>query len=85
MRKLERQPLRKLQKEEESALCEKIKEAEHTEGKAAEEAEKLAGQDKVCEKFQEEKESIRRKILTLAEAKKQLEKRRMKCSGSQNG
>lgn len=73
MRKLERQPLRKLQKEEESALCEKIK-AEHTEGKAAEEAEKLAGQDKVCEKFQEEKESIRRKILTLAEAKKQLEK-----------
>ena len=62
-------------KEEESALCEKIKEAEHTEGKAAEEAEKLAGQDKVCEKFQEEKESIRRKILTLAEAKKQLEKK----------
>ena len=37
-----------------------------------EEAEKLAGQDKVCEKLQEEKENVRRKIFTLAEAKKQL-------------
>lgn len=61
-------------KEEESVLCKKIKETEETAARAAEEAERLAGQDQVCEKLLDEKKNLEQKIHTLEETKKQLER-----------
>ena len=45
-------------KEEESVLCKKIKETEETAARAAEEAERLAGQDQVCENCWNEKKNL---------------------------